>query len=227
MSATAVSREREDGTLDIILTTPIQPGPYIKGKHRGLLQYLIPMMLVPIVTLGLVGVYVSADGFGRGTTMTNVALLGNPKTLPELPMILPEGAIALPIMLAPFIAFCVMVGLQWSIKSKGTIGSVIAAVGIILAVIGVITLCGFPAGQNLSHLGAVMTTLSPINLIYAIVYPAKAIPDALAHGVEGARAAVVIGAAISAAIYASISYAMHTNMKRTFMMTVRSLAGTN
>ncbi len=28
MSATAVSREREDGTLDLILTTPIQPGPY-------------------------------------------------------------------------------------------------------------------------------------------------------------------------------------------------------
>ena len=39
MSATAVAKEREDGTLDLILTTPIQPGPYIRGKHRGLFQY--------------------------------------------------------------------------------------------------------------------------------------------------------------------------------------------
>ena len=39
--------------------------------------------------------------------------------------------------------------------------------------------------------------------------------------------ALVIGAAITAAVYAVISYGMHTNMKRTFMMTVRRLAGTS
>ena len=51
MSATAVSREREDGTLDLILTTPIQPGPYISGKLRGLIQYLLPMLVVPVVCM--------------------------------------------------------------------------------------------------------------------------------------------------------------------------------
>ena len=149
MSATAVSREREDGTLDLILTTPIQPGPYIRGKHRGLFQYLIPMMLVPVITMGILAIYVSFDGFGRGTTMLkNVPLAGTAKTLASLKFILPEGAIALPLMLAPFIAFCVMVGLQWSIKSKGTIGSVIAAVGVVVLIVGVISLCGMPAGQE-------------------------------------------------------------------------------
>src|SRR5690606_20901781 len=34
MSATAVSREREDGSLDILLTTPITPKAYLGGKLR-------------------------------------------------------------------------------------------------------------------------------------------------------------------------------------------------
>ena len=229
MSATAVSREREDGTLDIILTTPIQPGPYIRGKHRGLFQYLIPMMLVPTLTLGIIAVYVAFGGFGRdgGTTLDNVPLKNMAGTVSDLPVVLPEGAIALPLMLAPFIAFCVMVGLHWSIKSKGTIGSVIMAVGIVTLVIGVLSLCGMPAGRQFSHIGAVISAFSPINLLFSIVYPEETIPSSLKEGLGTARTALVIGAVIAGGAYAVISYGMHTNMKRTFMMTVRRLAGTN
>ncbi|MDY7107014.1 MAG: hypothetical protein SYC29_00100 [Planctomycetota bacterium] len=226
MSATAVAREREDGTLDLILTTPIQPGPYIKGKHRGLIQFLIPMMLVPVITMGIVAIYVQAGGLGRegGVILQNLPLKNVPGSI-TLPVILPEVAIALPLMLGPFIAFCVMVGLQWSIKSKGTIGSVIAAVGLVVAVVGVLSLCGIAGGNSLSHLGAVLTTLSPINLLFAGVYPEGTIADALQDGPGAARVFLVIGSAMTAAAYAAISYAMHTNMKRTFMMTVRRLAG--
>ena len=62
MSATAVSREREDGTLDLILTTPIQPGPYIAGKLRGLVTYLLPMLLVPVVTMILLAIFLFLIG---------------------------------------------------------------------------------------------------------------------------------------------------------------------
>ena len=227
MSATAVAREREDGTLDLILTTPIQPGPYIKGKHRGLVQFLIPMMLVPVITMGIVAIYVQLDGFGRtgGVMLRNLPLRNVAGNI-TLPVILPEAAIALALMLGPFIAFCVMVGLQWSIKSKGTIGSVIAAVGLVLAVVGVLSLCGYAGGNTLSHLGSVLTTLSPINLLFAGIYPENTIADALQDSPAAARVFLIIGAAMTAAAYAAISYAMHTNMKRTFMMTVRRLAGT-
>jgi len=227
MSATAVAREREDGTLDLILTTPIQPGPYIKGKHRGLVQFLIPMMLVPVLTMGIIAIYIAFDGFGRqgGVMLKNLPLRSVADTI-NLPVILPETAIALPLMLGPFIAFCVMVGLQWSIKSKGTIGSVIAAVGLVVAVVGVLSLCGLAGGNSLSHLGAVMTTFSPINLLIAGVYPENTIADALDDSPRVARAFLIVGALMTAVAYAAISYGMHTNMKRTFMMTVRRLAGT-
>lgn len=225
MSATAVSREREDGTLDIILTTPIQPGPYIAGKLRGLIQFLLPMMLVPIATMAILAVYVLADGLGReGGAMINVTIDNAPALLP---VVLPEAAIALPLLLIPFVAFCVMVGLQWSIKSKGTIGSVIAAVGIVLAVLSVVSLCGVASRTSLNVVGAVLNTLSPINLLFALVYPDITIPDALRQSVPAARTSLVIGCAIAGTAYMAIVMGMHTNMKRTFMMTVRRLAGTS
>jgi ABC-type transport system involved in multi-copper enzyme maturation permease subunit len=225
MSATAVTREREDGGLDIILTTPIQPGPYLSGKLRGLIQFLLPMMLVPTLTMVLLALYIMGDGLGvAGGVMITATINAQPVSLP---MVLPEGAIALPLVLIPFVAFCVMVGLQWSIKSKGTIGAVIAAVGIVLAVGGVVSVCGLAGGNSMNVVGAVLSSFSPVNLLFAAVYPADTIPDALRAGVAAARISLVVGAAIAAAIYTAIVYGMHTNMQRTFMMTVRRLAGAN
>ena len=225
MSATAVTREREDGTLDLILTTPIQPGPYIAGKLRGLIQYLVPMMLVPTLTLAILAGYVLAGGFGTDVMMTDA----RPGTgvFDPVPVILPEGAIAMPLMLAPFFAFCVMVGLHWSIKSKGTIGAVIAAVAIAVAVAGILSLCAIPAGNSLSLAGSTIVSFSPMNLLFAIVYPAKTIPSAMEAGNAAARTSLVVGATISAVIYGAVVFGMHSNMKRTFMMTVRRLAGTS
>ncbi len=226
-SATAVSREREDGTLDLILTTPIQPGPYLAGKLKGLIQFLVPLMLVPFATMLMLSVYVLMDGFGKGTTLTNVTLPNSTATIPELPVILPEGAVILPIVLAPFVAMCVMIGLHWSIRSKGTIGSVIAAVLVVLAVAGVLGLCGVPAGREFPMIGAAFSALSPVNLLWAIVYASNAIPKSLLQDPASARVALVVGALIAAGCYGAGVYGMFSTTKRTFMMTVRRLAGVN
>ena len=129
-------------------------------------------------------------------------------------------------MLGPFIAFCVMVGLHWSIKSKGTIGSIIASVGVVLVVVAVLSLCGSVGGREMGVFGAVIASASPLNLVYTIVLPLESVPDAMSANAGTARTAIVIGAAIFAGIYAAISFGMHTSMKRSFMMTVRKLAGT-
>jgi len=229
-SATAVSREREDGTLDLILTTPIQPGPYIAGKLRGLVQFLLPMILVPVLTMVVLAVYVATDGLGHGNVMSQDPIPGQTGTF-TLPAVLPEGALALPVMLIPFVAFCVMVGLHWSIRSKSTISSVIAAVAVVLAVAGVLGTCAVPAGDNASWLGGAMAAANPVNLVYALVHPADAIPSALQTGgagdTTGGRVSLVIGAFLAAIVYSALVYAMYVNMKNTFMMTVRKLAGTS
>ena len=227
MSAVAVSKEREDGSLDIILTTPIQPGPYLAGKLRGLIQYLLPMIVVPVATLAMAAIYVMAGGFGGkwSVTVAQEQLHGSTQKA-DLPVFLPEVALAMPLVLAPFVAVCVMIGLQRSIRTKGTIGSVIGAVAAAVAVAGVLGLCGFVSGQQIGTLGAVITAANPINLLAAGVAPADMIGKTIADG-QGARVALLVGAVIAAAAYIAIVFAMHSHMKRTFMFTVRKLAGQN
>ncbi|MFO0827879.1 MAG: hypothetical protein U0572_06980 [Phycisphaerales bacterium] len=222
LSGVAVSREREDGTLDLLLTTPIQPGPYIAGKLQGLVQYLLPMMLVPFVSMGLASLYVLIGFHNKNLVISK--MIGTNTV--NLPVMLVEGALLVPIVLVAFVSLCVMIGLGWSIKSKGTIGSVIAAFGIVVLIGGVLGLCATATGNNVPYLGAVLNALSPVNLAVASIAPDLVMAGSLGD-LPSARVSLVIGTAVAAIGYVGIVFALHTNMKRTFMMTVRRLAGTN
>jgi ABC-type transport system involved in multi-copper enzyme maturation permease subunit len=221
MSATAVSREREDGTLDIILTTPIQPGPYLAGKLRGLVQYLLPMLLVPVVSLAITLIYALARPEATTDQVANV-LLGQGAL--GVPLVSWSAPVSLAILMPFFTAFVVMVGLQWSIRSKGTIGSIVSAVMVLLVVIGVLGLCSGASG-SITVLGELIGATSPLNLTFITLRPEAVLsPQSIQRG-DGA-VVVVIGASIAAVIYGLIVYGMHSSMKQNFMMTVRRLAGT-
>jgi len=224
MSATAVSREREDGSLDIILTTPIQPGPYIAGKLRGIIQFLAPMLAVPAATLLASAVYVLAKGMGVPGGITVQAASGTATV--AVPAMLPEGALEYPLVMLAFTAFAVMVGLQWSIKSKGTIASAVGAVfatGVTALVLG---LCGMAAGRSIPGVGAFMNALTPVNLLAAVITPEAVADDTLQQGLATFRVALAIGAVAAGALGAGVVWAMHSSMQKTFMFTVRKLAGT-
>jgi ABC-type transport system involved in multi-copper enzyme maturation permease subunit len=224
LSATAVSREREDGTLDILLTTPIQPGPYLAGKLRGIIQFLAPMLVVPTVTLGAAAVYVLARGFGAAGGVDLPVSAGTATV--TLPAMLPEGALEYPPVMLGFTAFAVMVGLQWSIKSKGTIGSAVGAVfatGIVGLVLG---LCGMAGGQSIPGIGAFMNALTPFNLVAATVTPESVAERTIEEGLTLYRGSLAVGAVVAGLLAAVAVWAMHRAMKTTFMFTVRKLAGT-
>ncbi len=225
MSATSVSREREDGSLDIILTTPIQPGPYLAGKLRGLIQFLAPMLIVPTVTLGMVGVYVLTKGFGvEGGVMADTAV---GTTTIKVPAILPEGALAYPMVMLGFTALAVMIGLQWSIKSKGTIGSAVGAVAATGAVAVMLGLCAGATGKGIPVVGAFMNGLTPFSLVVSIVAPETSMSGSLEAGVQGSRIALFVGSVVGVCGFALAVWVMHAATKKTFMFTVRKLAGTN
>jgi len=219
-----VSREREDGSLDIILTTPIQPGPYLAGKLRGLIQFLAPMLVVPTATLGAAAVYVLARGFGAAGGVDLPVSAGTATV--TLPAMLPEGALEYPLVMLGFTAFAVMIGLQWSIKSKGTIGSAVGAVfatGIVGLVLG---LCGMAGGQSIPGIGAFMNALTPFNLVAATVTPEAVAERTIEEGLTLYRGSLAVGALVAGILAAVAVWAMHRAMKTTFMFTVRKLAGT-
>jgi ABC-type transport system involved in multi-copper enzyme maturation permease subunit len=225
MAATAVSREREDGTLDLLLTTPITPGSYLTGKMRGLIAYLIPMLAVPIGTLALAGLYVLTNGLGQGGVMIKTTVVATPITEP---LVLPEAGLLAPLVIIPFMAFCVMVGLYWSLKSKGTLSSVVGTVAVAGIVSGIVGLCGWNAGMQMPYAGPSLGAVSPASLLFALVYPGEAMQDTVTNtsGLSEARLSLFIGAAILAApLYLAIVYGIHTHMVKNFDMTVRKLAG--
>lgn len=223
LSATAVSREREDKSLDILLTTPIQPGPYIAGKLRGIVQYLLPLIAVPCTTLGIAALYAITNGFGRAGGAMVMDVVGT--TTMAVPIVLPEAALALPIVLTSFVALCVMVGLQWSVRSKGTIGAVVAATGVIFLVGGLIGLCGWSAGSGIPYGGAIINAASPLNLVIAAVEPSQVISGSLGSP-TGRVWSILIGSMLAACLYCAVVYGLHASIKASFMMTVRRLSGT-
>jgi hypothetical protein len=220
-SATAVSREREDGSLDILLTTPIQPGPYLLGKLRGLIVVLWPAIATPSITLALGALYVMAGGLGAAAISTDV-----PYQTGRViePLVLPAAAFAFPFALTAFCAFAVMLGLQWSVSSRGVIGSTLAALGAVSGVLLLTGLCGAAAGRDIAALGPAVTCLSPLNLAFAAVAAGHAVPASLANS-ETVPAAFGIGAAVAVLGYGGVTWAMLASIRRNFMMAVRRLAG--
>ncbi len=229
MAATAISREREDGTLDLLLTTPITPGQYLSGKLRGLIAYILPMVAVPCGLLAITGVYVLLDGVGRAGGINDVPRsLGGMGSKPiVLPVAFPEAGLLMPVVVVPFMAFCCMVGLQWSVRSKGTIGSVVATVAVVGIIAGVIGLCGWNSGSQIGYIGPSLAAMSPASLVFALLEPHEALGGRLVDsgGPGSARIALAFGALIAGAIHCGAVYGIHTNMVRTFDMTVRRLAG--
>lgn len=49
IAASTVSREREDGTLDLLATTPLDCGTYVKGKVRGIGRNIVFLAALPFV----------------------------------------------------------------------------------------------------------------------------------------------------------------------------------
>ncbi len=230
MAATAVSREREDGTLDLILTTPITPAMYLAGKLQGIVAYALPMLIVPVATLGLAGLYVLIGGFGhdpKGLTATFTTVLAGGATggIP-VPAVLPEAGLLLLLIGVPFIALCVVIGLSLSVRSKGTIGSVMIAVGIVAAVAGTVGLCAWNAASGLAILGPVVAGASPASVAHASIFPEDALAETIGRNdLSTARTALFIGVLLAAGVHVFVVLAMRSAMVRGFDMTVRKLAG--
>jgi ABC-type transport system involved in multi-copper enzyme maturation permease subunit len=230
LSATSVSKEREDGTLDLLLTTPITPAQYLSGKLKGLIAHLLPLILVPVVTIALAGVYVLTDALGNPklatVTVNKTQQIGAAASSITVPLILPEAGFIMAACAIPFFAFCVIIGMQWSLRSKGTLGSVTVAVAIIGAIAGTAGLCAWNAASDVPVIGPVLGALSPVSAAYSSIVPENGMDKTMMQsGAPAARTGLFIGALIAVAAYGLIVYAVHGAMTRSFDFTVRRLAG--
>ncbi len=230
MASTAISREREDGTLDLLTTTPITQGQYLTGKLRGLIAYMLPLLSVPVGTLVLAGVYILTNalgnGGGKGPVVEVSETISGVTGKVTVPVVLAEAGLVAAMIVVPYIALVVMVGLLQSLKSRGTLSSVTKTVAWVGILSGAVGFCSWTAGSKMGPLGAALAAASPASLVYATVHPAGAMDEAVGSaGLDGARVALFIGAAAFAGLYILVIYMLRGYMLKIWDSEVRKLAG--
>lgn len=233
MSAGSVSREREDHTLDLMLTTPITPKMYIWGKLRGLVSFLLLLVAVPVVTVGLVSAYSFIGGaMGvEGATVPYIVQAGGTTSVfsapLEVPLMLPEAPLLMALMLLSFTAWCAAVGMNWSVSSRGVLSALLASGAVVSGVAVALGLCGGFSVGSIPYVGVLINAMSPATNVVMVINPMDHIKGYADQGspyVAG-RLTMFFGALLCAGVYATIVYALLRGVVKDFYPTVRKLSG--
>ena len=222
LSASAIAKEREDGSLDLLLTTSITPKMYLGGKIRGLTLHLLPIALVPCVTMMAVAVIVLIDPIGA--VVSDQPIGSNSTT--DMPLALVAPALLTPVVVFPYIAFCLAVGLLWSMRSKGSISAIVTSLILVLVVTGGLGMCLVP-GSSMGHIGSFIAAMSPINAVRSTMMSVDVIPSVIKEGVQTANLSLATASIIAGILWSLISLGMLRSMSASFVVTVRRLAGIN
>lgn len=213
-AASAVTREKEDGTLDLLLATPITSRYYIWGKLRGLVAFAIPLIAIPIASLLL---FVIWDAFSVGEWT-----------------IFPEAILALPPLFIVTTALAAMVGMQMSLLCRKTVAAVMSSLGIIGGGCAALAWVGWQIATTSSTAVAVTAAgaaaFSPFTLPMLLIDPyatgVRAMDTAMvsAGDIQFARLTILACAWIASAAYAAIVWTIYRNMVHNFDMTIRRQA---
>jgi ABC-type transport system involved in multi-copper enzyme maturation permease subunit len=214
-AASTVTREKEDGSLDLLLTTPITSRYYIWGKLRGLVSFVLPLVAVPVISVILFVIYDIIRSLGGSDPNFRW-------------IVFPEAMVVMPPTLIILAAFASIVGMQLSLRCRTTVRAVMASVGAVGGISALLVGCGAvllrsPGTDNGLHF--IFSGFSPFTLIALLIDPytmadqvfITADPDAA----RGARIFMFISAFVATAGYAAIVWAMYKSMVKNFDMTIR------
>ena len=214
-AASTVTREKEDGTLDLLLTTPITSRYYIWGKLRGLVYFVLPLLAVPAASVTLFVLY---DLFRFGTEPTTTAVAARWVAFPE-------AIVLMPAMLVIVTAFAAILGMQMSLRLRTTVLAVMSSVGIVVGLCGLLGWCGYYA-LSLRDSGGValfVGSFSPFTLLTLLLSPYDFAEHAFQNepDVAGNRLTIFVSALIAVGIYTAVVWAMYKSMVKNFDMTIR------
>ena len=210
-AASTVTREKEDGTLDLLLSTPITSRYYIWGKLRGLVSFALPLIVVPTVSCLVFVLYDFVSGaVGRGGRW----------------LVLPEALVLIPALLVVLVAFASIVGMNLSLRQKTTVRAVMISLGIVIGLFALLGWCGYGivtgSGQEV---GLVLGSFSPLTVIMLLIDPVQYGGRSFAGGdaseVATARVIVALFSLAACGAYAAAVWAMYKSMVKNFDMTIR------
>lgn len=212
-AASTVTREREDGTLDLLLTTPITSRYYLWGKLAGLVGFMLPLVAVPVLSAAIFVVHDLLRMFS-----------GSDPSLRWV--VLPEGVILMPLVLVVMVAFATIVGMQMSLRNRTTVRAVMSSLGLVVGAIAALGWCGyFTLDSKIGEPSMAVAAFSPLTVIATLVSP-ESFGGKLGEAGDldsfgSARFTLVIFVLIATAAYSGLIYAMYKSMVKNFDMTIR------
>jgi ABC-type transport system involved in multi-copper enzyme maturation permease subunit len=211
-AASTVTREKEDGTLDLLLSTPITSRYYVWGKLRGLVSFVLPLCAVLLVSALL---FVGHD------VITLIAHRNDP-TFEWI--VFPESVLLIPAMVIIVCAFAAILGMQMSLRCRKTVVAVMSSIGIMLLLCGLMGFCGMQVlnSNNNAPFGPIVSSASPFTLISMLVSPQSFTGDAFsADNIGTDRVVICIFALAAVGTYTAVVWFMYRSMVKNFDMTIR------
>jgi hypothetical protein len=213
-AASTVTREKEDGSLDLLLTTPITSRYYIWGKLRGLVSYVLPLVAVPVASAMI---FIFFDVVRRWS---------RPDPAFEW-IVFPEALLILPGLLIIVAAFASIVGMQLSLKCRTTVRAVMSSVGIVMGVCAGLAWCSFgalTATRGTGEASLVLGSFSPFTVLTILVDPARyggTSFDPVEGDASTGRVIILIFSWIATGLYALLVWTLYKSMVKNFDMTIR------
>ncbi len=218
VSATSITRDREDGSLDLLLTTPIQATPYLNGKLLGVGRLLIPLLLAPLLTAIVVAATLAfhpADpdvtpqaGVTQHTYASWGGLLGFAMTLPV------------------FVGFCIAIGLHWSVRSRRSGQAMLASVLIAGLAAGLLVPCVIPAPAAVPWYAVPIVSMSPVASILLATGGSGSIV-ASSFSSDGEQWWLIASGGMASIAWLTVVMMSLKTTARGFVRTMRQLAGTS
>ncbi len=207
-AASALTKEKESQSLDIMLTTPLTSMYIIWGKLRGLVSSVAPLIMVPVVSLLLFAV---------------VDLLRRPRER----VVYIETAVELAALLIVFAAYACMLGLNFSLKQRRTVRAVLLAVGVLIVGNLVAYLFWWSIVLHASALGVALAPATPFTAIRTLIDPSPLFssPSAYLSNVPSIRVSALVGTALFVALHAAVVFSWYKSMVRGFDMIIRKQSG--
>lgn len=216
-AASTVTRQREDGSLELLLSTPITSRYYIWGKLRGLVAHVAPLIALPVIS---VLPFIAHDSFVRSVTPAN-------QRQPWI--ILPEALLLLPLMVIVVCAMAGILGMWVSLRQRKTVGAVMGSVGIIASIFAALGWIGYLLLTNsAAPLAMFISAFSPFTLITVLIDPyqyAGRMFNPLGWSGGGqqnqARLFLFFGTLTALGIYSTIVWVMYKSMVKNFDLMIR------
>ena len=215
-AASTVTREKEDGSLDLLLTTPITSRYYIWGKLRGLVAFVLPLIAVPVASALL---FVAYDTYRWLTGQAGSEFRW---------IVFPEAVLIMPGTLVIVVAFASILGMQMSLRCRTTVMAVMSSVGIVVGICATLGWCGMASLTNMGNagpIGMIIGAFSPFTVLAVLINPYQFAERTFVEGTPddqgAARITLFLFSWAAIGVYTAIVWSMYKGMVKNFDMTIR------